>query len=194
MNRKYNWPEFIGEALAIEQDSQQSNDVRQIEELLVALAASVGVEVPPAALKGRLLAAATTGPTRYAPLFDDIARLFDLGVDSVVRLLERAELESEWEVGPHPSIRLFHLEPGPSLATADAGLVRMPAGFNWAAHRHSALEKVLILEGGYRESTGRIYRAGDIHEMTAATEHSFVVLPDSPLVLALVLHGPITMV
>lgn len=192
MNRKDTLPEFVGEAIEVEQGSLPG-DPRELESVLVALAVSVGVEAPPETLKARLIAAATTGPTRYAPLFDDLARLFDLGVDAVVRLLERADSESEWEPGPHPSIRLFHLQPGPSLASADAGFVRMPAGFEWPGHRHSAAEKVLILEGGYRDNGGHLYRAGDIHEMAAATEHSFVVLPDTPLVFAVVLHGPIEM-
>ncbi len=155
---------------------------------------SLGAETPAPSLRSRLLAAATTGPMRHAPFFDELARLFDLGVDAVVRILERAGSESEWEPGPHPLIRLFHLEPGPSLATADAGFVRMPASFEWPRHRHTGgKERVLILEGAYRDSSGRVYRAGDIHEMGPDTEHSFTVLPDSPLLLALVLHGQIDM-
>jgi len=163
------------------------------EALAETLAESIGPEAPPAALRSRLLSAATTGPMRHAPFFDELARLFDLGVDAVVRVLERAGSESEWEPGPHPAIRLFHLQPGPSLAAADAGFVRMPASFEWPSHRHTAVERVLILEGAYRESGGRIYRAGDIHEMGPDTEHSFTVLPDVPLLLALVLHGEIKM-
>jgi anti-sigma factor ChrR (cupin superfamily) len=69
----------------------------------------------------------------------------------------------------------------------------MPASFEWPRHRHTGQERVLILEGAYRDSSGRLYRAGDIHEMGADTEHGFTVLPDSPLLLALVLHGQIEM-
>jgi len=192
MNRQHALPEFVREALAAE--GLSPGDERAAETTLVALTESLGAETPPPALKSRLLAAATRGPMRFAPFFDELGRLFDLGVDAVVRVLERAGSESEWETGPHPLIRVFHLEPGPSLATADAGFVRMPAGFVWPSHRHSAKERVLILEGGYTESGGRVYRAGDIHEMTAATEHAFTVLPDGPLMLALVLHGDIEMV
>jgi quercetin dioxygenase-like cupin family protein len=163
------------------------------EALAETLAESLGPEAPPPALKGRLLAAATTGPMRHAPFFDELARLFDLGVDAVVRILESAGSESRWEPGPHPAIRLFHLEPGPALAGADAGFVRMPASFEWPSHRHTGTERVLILEGAYRETGGRIYRAGDIHEMGPNTEHGFTVLPDSPLLLALVLYGEIQM-
>jgi putative transcriptional regulator len=192
MNRKGALPEFIDDAVSAEGDRTPS-EARQLEDVLVALAASGGIEAAPPTLKARLLAAVTAGPTRFAPFFDDLAHLFQLGVDAVVRMLERAGIESEWEAGPHPSIRVFHLEPGLSLATADAGLVRMPANFAWPVHRHSGPEKVLILEGGYRDSSGRVYRAGDVHEMAAGTEHSFVVLADSPLLFALVLHAPIEM-
>jgi putative transcriptional regulator len=163
------------------------------EALASQFAESLGSEAPPPLLRQRLLAAATTGPMRHAPFFDELGRLFDLGVDAVVRVLERAGIASEWQPGPHPSIRLFHLEPGPSLAAADAGFVRMPASFAWPAHRHTAAERVLILEGGYRDSSGRVYLPGDVHEMAANTEHSFTVLPEKELLFALVLHGQIEM-
>jgi len=189
VNHKDMLPEFIRDALGAGGPSEQ----RDVEAMLVALAESMGVDAPPPALKQRLLDAATAEPTRYAPFFDDLARLFDLGVDAVVRVLERAGSESEWQPGPHPSIRLFHLEPGPALAAADAGFVRMPPSFEWATHRHTAIERVLILEGAYQESGGRVYRAGDLHEMQPGTEHSFTVLPDAPLLLALVLYGDIVM-
>ncbi len=187
MNHKDATPDFIREALeGLEPDSAG------VEDALVALAVSSGVESPSPALKNRLLAAATKGPMRFAPFFDELGRLFDLGVEAVTRVLERSGVESEWETGPHPSIRVFHLEGGPVLAGADAGFVRMPAGFEFPLHVHSAAERVLILEGGYRDSDGRTYLAGDVHEMPAGTEHAFAVLPDRPLLFALVLHGPIT--
>ena len=194
MNRKDLLPEFVRDAIAEGSGAEPPKNERDAVELaLVAIAESLDPEVPAPALKNRLLAAATAGPLRHAPFFDELSRLFDLGVDAIVKIFERASSESEWEPGPHPSIRLFHLEPGPSLATADAGFVRMPASFEWPRHRHSAVERVLILEGAYRESGGRIYRAGDIHEMGPGTDHSFTVLPDAPLLLALVLHGEIEM-
>jgi hypothetical protein len=187
MKRRDDLPEFIRDALADEPRHEH------LDAVLVALAESVETETPPSMLKNRLLAAATAGPMRFAPFFDELARLFDLGIDAVVRVLERAGSESEWEPGPHPAVRLMHLAAGPLLAGADAGLVRMPASFEWGMHRHQGLERVLILEGGYRDSGGRVYRPGDVHEMGAGTEHSFTVLPDGPLLLALVLNGELEM-
>jgi hypothetical protein len=202
MNRKDPLPEFVREAMESEVPIQRTNatsletpvaKTREMEQVLSALAESLPSESPSAGLKGRVLAAATAGPMRFAPLFDSIGRLFDLGTDAVVRMLERASLDSEWGPGPHPSIRLFHLDAGPALVGADTGLVRMPASFEWGLHRHGATERVLILEGGYHETGGRVYRAGDIHEMVAGTEHGFTVLPEQPLLLALVLYGNIEM-
>ena len=198
MNRKEPLPDFILEAL--DQASGQARpgapdagDPREVEAALVALAESPGAEAPGPALKNRILAAATAGPMRFAPFFDDLGRLFDLGVDAVVRVLERAGSEAEWEVGPHPSIRLFHLQAGPAVAGADTGFVRMPASFEFGPHQHGAVERALILEGGYQDSSGRVYRAGDVHEMGPGTEHSFSVLPEGPLMIALVLYGEIKM-
>ena len=188
MNHKDVIPDFIREAL-----EGEPLDRAGVETTLVALADSTGAESPPAALRKRILAAAAQGPMRFAPFFDELGRLFDLGVDAVIRVLDRAGDEAQWEAGPHPSIRIFHLEGGPLTAGADAGFVRMPAGFQFPLHSHSAPERVLILEGGYSDSDGRVYRAGDIHEMLADTEHAFAVLPDGPLLFALVLHGPIAM-
>jgi hypothetical protein len=193
MKRKDVLPDFVRDALG-DSPKTLAGDAEQLEPVLLALAESAGSETPPPALRKRLLSAATAGPMRFAPFFDGLGRLFDLGQDAVVRVLERADSESEWEPGPHPAVRLLHLTGGPSLAAADAGLVRMPPSFAWGAHRHHAAERVLILEGGYRDSEGRVHRAGDLHEMGAGTEHGFTVLPDGPLLFALVLHGKIEMI
>jgi hypothetical protein len=188
MNPKDVLPDFIREALEGEPADREG-----VEALLVAITDATGTETPPAALRKRILAAATKGSMRFAPFFDELGRLFDLGVDAVMRVLDRAADESQWEPGPHPSIRIFHLAGGPLTAGADTGFVSMPAGFEFPLHRHSAAERVLILEGGYKDADGRVYRAGDVHEMAADTEHAFSALPDGPLVFALVLHGPIAM-
>ena len=48
------------------------------EALAETLGDSLGAEAPPPTLRSRLIAAATTGPMRHAPFFDELARLFDL--------------------------------------------------------------------------------------------------------------------
>src|SRR5438105_1128682 len=128
MKRKDVLPDFVRDALG---DSPETlaGDAEQLEPVLMVLAESAGSETPPPSLRRRLLSAATAGPMRFAPFFDGLGRLFDLEQSAVVRVLERADSESEWEPGPHPAIRLLHLTGGPALAGADAGLVRMPPSF-----------------------------------------------------------------
>ena len=89
MNHKDATPDFIREAL-----EGLEPDRAGVEDALVALAVSTGVESPSPALKNRLLASATKGPMRFAPFFDELGRLFDLGVDAVTRVLERSGLGS----------------------------------------------------------------------------------------------------
>src|SRR5215510_9504122 len=65
-------PEFIREALG---EPPTSGEERALEHALVSMAETVGIEPPRRALRDRLLAAATTGPMRYAPFFDQLRRL-----------------------------------------------------------------------------------------------------------------------
>ena len=182
-------PSFVREALGDDEGRSDETLAREVDRALVALATALPAEVPAGSVRTRLLTAATAGPMRYAPFFERLARLFDLSRDSIVGVLLKAASESEWEPGPHPSVRVLHFQGGPAVAGADTGLVRMPADFVWPSHRHNGVERALILEGEYVESGGRLYRAGDIHEMGPGSVHSFTVPPGSPLLLAVSLVG-----
>jgi anti-sigma factor ChrR (cupin superfamily) len=56
-------------------------------------------------------------------------------------------------------------------------------------HRHVGHEAVLLLDGSYTESSGRAYGAGDLHEMQAGSEHSFVIAKSEPCIAASVQGG-----
>jgi hypothetical protein len=182
-------PQFVREAM--DADGPREALARELGRAMDAMPLALPTEVPAQAARARLLAAATTGPTRHAPFFDRLARIFDLERDSIIRILERAASESEWEPGPHPSVRVLHFQGGPAVAGADTGLVRMPSDFTWPLHRHAGVERVLSLEGEYEEAGGALYRSGDIHEMGPRSEHSFRVTPGAPLLLAVALFGGI---
>jgi anti-sigma factor ChrR (cupin superfamily) len=96
---------------------------------------------------------------------------------------------------PDPSgISLIHLNAGTRYATADAGLVRFPAGIQWPLHKHVGDEHHLFLEGGIRENeTGREYHAGDVLISGAGSQHSFHVLPGVDCVAAVILTAGIEM-
>lgn len=140
---------------------------------------------PDTALRARLLAEVSTPRRRFAPLFDALSELFDLSDEGLVALFERAASAAEWSAAPVPGTRLLHLQGGPRVAAADNGLVRLAAGARFPQHTHLGSERVLVLEGGYRdEPSGRVYLAGDVHQMAAGTAHSYVALPERELLLA----------
>jgi quercetin dioxygenase-like cupin family protein len=139
----------------------------------------------PQLLRERLLASIARPRLRYAPLYGKLTDLFDLGDTALADLFERAASAEEWSVSQVPATELLHLQGGPRVASADNGLVRIQAGARFPTHRHLGRERVLVLEGAYRdEPSGRMYGAGDVHEMDAGTSHAYVALSERPLLLA----------
>lgn len=140
---------------------------------------------PSSGLRAQLMAEIATPRRRFAPLFGALSELFDLGDDALVALFERAASRGEWHDSPVPETQLLHLTGGPRVAGADNGLVRLAAGARFPLHRHLGSERVLVLEGGYRdEQSGRLYLPGDLHVMAAGSSHSYVALPERQLLLA----------
>jgi quercetin dioxygenase-like cupin family protein len=145
---------------------------------------------PGAGLRARLLAEIATPRRRFAPLFDALSDLFDLSDEALAALFERAAAPSEWSSAPVPQVRLLHLAGGARVATADNGLVRLAAGARFPLHKHLGQERVLVLEGGYKdEQSGRVYLPGDLHEMPAGSKHAYVALPERELLLAVSVVG-----
>jgi len=142
-------------------------------------------KAPPQLLRERLLATVARPRLRFAPLFGALSELFDLDDPDLAALFERAALPAAWASSAVPGTQLLHLAGGPRVATADNGLVRIDAGARFPQHRHLGHERVLVLEGGYRdEPSGRLYLPGDWHEMPAGTTHAYTALADQPLLLA----------
>jgi anti-sigma factor ChrR (cupin superfamily) len=76
-------------------------------------------------------------------------------------------------------VSLLHVSGGPRVAGADNGLVRLAPCTTFPLHRHLGLERVLVLSGGYRDDqSGRPYRAGDWHEMTVGSSHSYTTMAE----------------
>lgn len=179
MNRRHppELPELLREAALDDRDS-------------AALGQALSDLVPPAKpppqlLRERLLAAVARPRLRFAPLFGALSQLFDLDDADLAALFERAAAPTAWVASAVPGTQLLHLAGGPRVASADNGLVRIEPGLRFPRHRHLGHERVLVLEGGYRdEPSGRLYAAGDWHEMPAGTTHAYTVLPERPLLIA----------
>jgi anti-sigma factor ChrR (cupin superfamily) len=64
-------------------------------------------------------------------------------------------------------------------------LVRIQAGARFPMHRHVGPERVLVLQGSYREEPGgRVYGPSDWHEMATGSSHAYLALPGQTLLLA----------
>jgi quercetin dioxygenase-like cupin family protein len=145
---------------------------------------------PPQLLRERLLSTVSRPRLRFAPLFGALSELFDLADADLASIFERAATSSAWTRSQIPDTELLHLVAGPRVAGADNGLVRIAAGARFPLHRHLGTERVLVLEGGYRdEQSGRVYRAGDSQEMPEGSSHAYVALPEGQLLFAVSLVG-----
>jgi anti-sigma factor ChrR (cupin superfamily) len=132
----------------------------------------------------RLLQAVAEPPLRYAPFFDRLARLWDLDEPAVVRVLERSRDARAWRRGPLPGVRWISVRGGPKTAGLSVYLARFAPGLRFPRHRHPGPETVLVLEGGYSDSSGRVVSAGDIQEMAAGSEHALSVDGDATCIVA----------
>jgi putative transcriptional regulator len=176
-------PDFVRECAEI---AGRSVDLLPLE-LLALLAVALAPVTPSTRARERLLATISGSPSRFAPFFGKLSKFFDLDAGRIEEIMAMVTDPASWKPGPLPGLRLMHFDGGPSCADADVGLVRLDPGFCLPPHRHRSLETAMILEGGYREDTGRAYLPGDVHRMTAGTVHSYQVFDDRPCLLALVL-------
>jgi hypothetical protein len=144
---------------------------------------------PSAALFQRLQATIDEPPYRYAPFFARAAELFDLPESTIISELGRLAEPKVWKFAGLPGIQHAAINGGPKVASAETLFVRFAPGVRFPKHRHTGLERVLVLDGSYRDSTGVVHRAGELREWVEGTEHGFVVDPSEPCIFASVVFG-----
>ena len=127
-------------------------------------------------------------------MFDKLTQLFDLSGDALRAVFQRAAKPEAWSQGPLPGVLLFHFEGGPRVAELDSGFVRLERGMPFPRHRHTASERVLILEGGYHDHDQHWFGPGDVHDMVGTTEHALSMNPERETLLAVILSGEIQIV
>lgn len=176
-------PDFIADA-GEEGDEPRAADLAALD----AVTALIEPVAAPTALRGRLLAALNEPPLRYAPFISRIGELWSLPEERVEAALSRAT-DAHWQRTPLPGVRVVRVEHGGSEPDAAAYLVHFRRGLRYPEHRHTHEERVLILEGGYVDTTGRVVAPGDSHQMAAGTCHGFTVHPDGPCIAAVMERG-----
>jgi putative transcriptional regulator len=129
-------------------------------------------EEPPRGGLERVLERARSGRLSY--FVSQVAALFDLSTEAAAELLARAERNEGWEEGPGPGVQVMTVNAGPRVPEAMTALLKMSSGATFPMHPHFGPERVLVLEGGYRDSTGVEVWRGEVQEMAPGTEHDFV--------------------
>lgn len=170
------------------EDPARLDALAEFGDVLAELAFALPARPAPAAGRETLLAA-TDPATPLRGLERRLGVYFDLPPAGVDALVASAFDPKQWEdAGFYPGLQLFHLEPGPRLAGADAGLVRIPAGSAFPRHKHLGDEYSFVLAGAFRDEEGTVYQRGDVLFMPEDSEHSFDVLPGEDLIYALILY------
>lgn len=120
----------------------------------------------------KLLQRARSGRVSY--FVSEVARLFDLTDEAATALLERTKDEAAWEDGPAVGVKLIGVVAGQRVPQAITALVKLDPGAQFPQHPHFGPEEVLVLEGGYRDSSGLEVWRGEVQKMGPGTEHHFV--------------------
>lgn len=132
---------------------------------------------PPPSLRDRLFANldAMSQPGRWERFAGRLAEMYDVTVEKARMFLSWIDEPSRWGPSAFPNVQLIHLPPGPKWATADCGIVRMPAGFHFPNHGHHGPELTFVLQGKAHESNGTVLEPGMEQELGAGVEHDFVI-------------------
>jgi anti-sigma factor ChrR (cupin superfamily) len=149
---------------------------------------------PSADLRERVLA--SVDPARRLEGFvARVAKLFDLSEQRMREVLAAANSVAtpSW-VAVGGNLHLFHFDGGPSRAGADCGLVQVAAGATFPLHRHRGLEWNFVLSGAAEEDSGELWLPGDLVLREPETVHGYRVLPDEPVLFAVVLEDTIEIV
>jgi putative transcriptional regulator len=155
-----------------------------------ALVQELPSEPPPPAL-GRRLMEFIRGEGRFADFAGEVARLFDVEVDTARELLRQVRDPNAWMDGPAPGVALLPVASGPRLEGAMAAFVRLSPGASFPTHTHGGQELNFVLQGGFREDTGREVWPGQQLEKRSGTTHAYVALEGPDCIAASILWGEI---
>jgi putative transcriptional regulator len=148
---------------------------------------------PPPALRERVLKSVeAASPGRFDRFAERVAKAIDVSIARAKELLAGIDREESWSPAPVATSRFYHIQGGPGLVAAGTitGFVRVEAETKFPHHKHVGEEYVLVLQGGFTDDDGRVYRTGEDTRKAAGTSHAFVALPGEELVyLAVVAVG-----
>lgn len=157
---------------------------RKEHEIWSALALGLKPVLPPPELRARLMDSIKS-VARFGPFAASFASVFDLDEASARDLLARAGSPEGWIPGVGSTLGYLDFEPGPRLAPAHCGLVRMRARAQVPTHRHEEREITFVLAGSLIDDTGCHHGPGRVLDMPVGSTHSLRVGETETLVAVL---------
>jgi putative transcriptional regulator len=128
------------------------------------------------------------GVGRFEHLLDRVAELYDLSLNDARNVLSSIDKASSWATELAQGVWLCPVTAGPKVKDAFTVLVKVEPGGVFPTHTHGGRERVLILEGGYRDVSGVEYWRGELDEREQGTSHSFVGLEGLGCICAAVMR------
>jgi hypothetical protein len=169
-------------------------EAQQLTRTLHRAAGALPSEPAPGALWSAL-APQVEGPGRFGVFAAEVAELFDLTPEAAATLLTTLDGSAEWGEGPAEGVQLLPVQAGPRCGDAITSFARIPAGVWMPAHDHVGRERMLVIQGGFREEPpagsrepGAEFWRGDFCDRDLGTSHRFIGLPGLDCIAAVVLH------
>jgi putative transcriptional regulator len=110
--------------------------------------------------------------------------LFDLPLDAARDFLARIERSEEWGPGPMDGVAILPVMTGARHADALATFTRFDPGVVFPLHAHIGGEVTLVVEGGFRDSSGAEIWRGDELYKPPGSEHDFVIVSEGVCIAA----------
>jgi anti-sigma factor ChrR (cupin superfamily) len=165
-------------------------EVAEAGEDLASLAVTTEPVAPSGDVLARLDGSLSSFADRFAHMLDRVSELADMAQEKMRELLTTLDEATTWLPGPGDGISVAHVDGGPATAGAICGYVRIAAGDSFPVHKHLGHEKVLVVQGGFRDTDGSEHHTGDLVERAAGTSHGLTALDGPDLIyLVVVVDG-----
>lgn len=151
----------------------------------------VGLVLAPPRRPWQRITSALEGAKRLAHLAPVLADHFAVTVAAAVELLDRVDVVEAWLEGPGPGVWLMPVVAGAKWEGFITTLLKLEPNAQFPLHQHGSEERVLLLEGGYRDDQGGLeFWRGELDVRALGTVHSFTALPELGCVCASVTKLP----
>lgn len=157
------------------------------QELLTDMLELVPAEMPPPALRARIIEA-IAGGGRLHRFAAQIAELLTVPETTSRSLLDALDEPKSWSRSPVPGLSTFDLAGEVERPGTRVSFLKLEAGCSFPEHEHLGPETVLLLQGWCTDGDGVVARPATLLEMAEGTSHRFDVAPATPPLLFLAIN------